>query len=115
MTNKHEPTEKSDLQTSDLHETLVITDPSVVPVLFHEKKQILLQLLIDKEMTIIDMKNITNMNPGTIKRHITDLVDSGLARQSRIETNIYSIKMKFYRATAKQFTISLKWPSQQRK
>lgn len=88
----------------------IITDPSAVPVLFHEKKQQILQLIIEKEMNIIDLNHATQMNPGTIKRHLNDLVEKGLVEQSRVETNIYSIKMKFYRATAKQFIVNLKWP-----
>ncbi|MHA1168409.1 MAG: winged helix-turn-helix domain-containing protein [Candidatus Hodarchaeales archaeon] len=88
----------------------VITEPATVPVLFHEKKQSILKLLIDTEMTIIDLKKATNLNPGTIKRHLTDLVSKGLVRQSNIKINKFGVKMKFYRATARQFTINLSWP-----
>lgn len=110
MTDKQETTEKIGQQSNNIKETLEITNPDAVPVLFHEKKQLLLQLIIEKEMTIIEIKNVTGINPGTIKRHISDLVKYGLANLSREETNIYSIKMKFYRATAKSFVINLKWP-----
>ncbi|MFW9997310.1 MAG: winged helix-turn-helix domain-containing protein [Candidatus Odinarchaeota archaeon] len=88
----------------------VIVNPKTVPVLFHENKQKLLILLIEKEMNIIDLKNATNLNPGTIKRHLTDLVEQELVKQTRIETNNYGVKMKFYRATAKQFIVTMKWP-----
>jgi len=87
-----------------------ITDPNAVPILFHEKKQLILKLLIEKEMTIIDIKNAIKMNPGTIKRHIKDLVENKLVKQSRIETNKYGIKMKYYRATAKRFIFNIEWP-----
>ena len=40
MTDKQELTEKSDQPSNDLQETLIITDPAVVPVLFHAKKQL---------------------------------------------------------------------------
>ncbi|MFW9995554.1 MAG: ArsR family transcriptional regulator, partial [Candidatus Odinarchaeota archaeon] len=70
----------------------------------------ILKLLIEQEMNIISLKKAINLNPGTIKRHLTTLVQKGLVAQSRVETNIYGIKMKFYRATAKQFVISIKWP-----
>jgi len=88
----------------------VITDANTLPVLFHEKKQTLLKILIDQEMNIIDLKNITGLNPGTIKRHLTDLLEKELIRIVRTEQNIYGVTMKFYRATAKQFVVNIRWP-----
>ena len=90
----------------------VFTDPDILQILAHEKNQRILSLLIEEEMTIIDLKNETNLNPGTIKRHLNQLIEKELIEQSRIETNRYGIKMKFYRATAKQFEIDIKyrWP-----
>ncbi len=87
-----------------------ITDPDSVPILFHEKKQEILKLLIKNEMTIIDLKNALKMNPGTIKRHLNDLLEKGLVIQSRTETNKFGITMKYYRATAKSFVFDIRWP-----
>ena len=61
-------------------------------------------------MNIIELKNATKMNPGTVKRHINDLLDHGLVQQTRLEKNMYSITEKYYRATAKTFIIQLRWP-----
>jgi len=91
-------------------EEIIISNPEVVPILFHEKKGSILKMLIDKEMTIIDIKNKTGMNPGTIKRHITDLLKHNLIFISREKINDYSILMKFYRARAKKFIIKITWP-----
>ena len=88
----------------------VITDTNTLPVLFHEKKQVLLKILIDQEMNIIDLKNITGLNPGTIKRHLTDLLEKELIRIVRTKQNTYGVTMKFYRATAKQFVVNIQWP-----
>jgi len=90
----------------------VFTDPELLQILTHEKNQLILTLLIKQEMTIIDLKNETNLNPGTIKRHLNQLIEKELIEQSRTETNKYGIKMKFYRTTAKQFEINIKylWP-----
>ena len=87
-----------------------ITSPEAVPILFHEKKKEILEELVKKEMTIIDIKNKIKMNPGTIKRHLEDLVSANLAIQTRTEKNIYGVNMKYYRATAREFVINLKWP-----
>ncbi|NHI92900.1 MAG: ArsR family transcriptional regulator [Candidatus Lokiarchaeota archaeon] len=88
------------------------SDPELLQILAHEKNQLILNLLIKQEMTIIDLKNLTKLNPGTIKRHLDLLIDKNLIFQSRIEINRYGIRMKYYRASAKQFDINIKfsWP-----
>ncbi len=91
-------------------EELLITDPTVVPILFHEKKAMILKLLIKKEMTIIDIKNTTGLNPGTIKRHLNDLLKYNLVFIAKKEINDYSIIMKFYRAKAKSYRFEITWP-----
>ena len=89
----------------------LIENPAVVPIIFHEKKSQLLKILLEKEMTIMDLKNETKMNPGTIKRHLDDLLKYNLIFISRSETNEYGMVMKYYRAVAKTYKISLSWPS----
>lgn len=106
-----ERNENLNIATSfQIAEVAIIDDPSAVPILFHEKKQMLLSLIIPEEKTIIDIKNITKMNPGTIKRHLDDLVKKKLAVQSRFFTNEFGIKMKYYRAVARKFLIQIEWP-----
>ena len=61
----------------------------------------------------MDLKNATGENPGTVKRHLDDLVDKKLIVQTRIEKNIYGIKVKYYRATARQFVFNIKWPEEE--
>ncbi|NVM01988.1 MAG: winged helix-turn-helix transcriptional regulator [Candidatus Helarchaeota archaeon] len=105
-----ESNEKSVVKDKQIENEMLITDPSTVPVLFHEKKQMILKLLIDKEMTIIDLKNETKMNPGTIKRHLENLIEKNLVIQSRTAKSEHGITMKYYRATANQFNVKLLWP-----
>ncbi len=93
-----------------LREEMLITNPDTVPILFHPKKEEILKLLINREMTIIDLKHATGMNPGTVKRHLTDLLENQLVFISREKVNEFSIVMKYYRASAKSFQISIKWP-----
>ncbi len=103
-----EGTESS--ENNSIMEEKTIINPNTVPILFHEKKQSILKLLIEKEMNIIDLKNVTKLNPGTIKRHINDLVTNDLAELSTEKVNKFGINMKYYRATAKKFLINIKWP-----
>jgi len=91
-------------------ESKTINDPTVIPVLFHEKKQMILNLLLENELNIMELKHQTNMNPGTIKRHLDDLVSKELAFISQKVKNKYGIVLKYYRATAKSFIIHIEWP-----
>lgn len=110
MAKKNKINNKGITTVKDILPEKIINSPETVPILFHEKKQELLKELMIKENTIIDLKNITSMNPGTIKRHLQDLVLAGLVIQTRTEKNIYGVNMKYYRASAKSFVVNLKWP-----
>ena len=105
-----ESNENSEAKDKPIDDEMLITDPATVPVLFHEKKQMILKLLINEEMTIIDLKKETNMNPGTIKRHLEDLIEKNLVIQSRTAKSEHGIMMKYYRATANQFIVKILWP-----
>jgi DNA-binding transcriptional ArsR family regulator len=92
-------------------EEIILTDPYAVPIVFHEKKGQILKMLIKKEMTIIDLKHATGMNPGTIKRHLDDLLQYEIILISKEQLSEYSIMMKFYRAVAKKFVFKIEWPN----
>ena len=92
-------------------EELTLTDPCAVPIVFHEKKGQILKLLIEKEMTIIDLKHATGMNPGTVKRHLDDLLQYDLILIAKEQLSEYSIMMKFYRAKAKKISFNINWPT----
>ena len=102
-------TQESDEEVC-IPEKKTINDPTVIPVLFHEKKQMILNLLLENELNIMELKHQTNMNPGTIKRHLDDLVSKELAFISQKVKNKYGIVLKYYRATAKSFVIHIEWP-----
>ncbi|OLS24090.1 MAG: hypothetical protein HeimC3_21810 [Candidatus Heimdallarchaeota archaeon LC_3] len=98
-------------EKEDIKEEMIIEDPSAVSLLDHRKKQELLLLLIEKEMNILQLNKATDTNPGTIKRHIDQLASANLVKIARIEQNNWGVKMKFYRASAKKFTIKYSWPN----
>jgi DNA-binding transcriptional ArsR family regulator len=108
--NEIEPVRPSDSSATPLLEELIVSDPGVVPILFHEQKQMILKLLVTQEMTIIDIKKQTNLNPGTIKRHLDDLLEFGLISATREEIGPNSILMRFYRAKARSFLVKIRWP-----
>ena len=59
----------------------------------------------------MELKKETNLNPGTIKRYLDDLVSKDLVRLTRKVQNEYGFFLKYYRATAKLFVIHIEWPS----
>jgi len=87
-----------------------ITDPALVLLLLHETKRIIINLLCRSALNIQQLKEATNINPGTIKRHLTDLENAGLVMVAEERLNEYNIKMKFYRATAMEFKIEITLP-----
>ena len=97
---------------------LRITDPNAVSTIFHEVKGPILRLLIDKFMTIRELSEMeiggTKYNPGTIKRHLEDLLSFRLIQQLEPVKNTYGITLKYYRATAQKFIIQLVFPTDEK-
>ena len=89
---------------------LEIVDPNVISLLMHDKKSAILELLLVRDKTIMILSKETGWNPGTIKRHLIDLIDGGLVVDSRFELNKHRIMLKYYRAAAKHFTFQYSWP-----
>jgi len=90
----------------------IITDPTLVMKLLHEKKRMIVNLLLKKAMTIQELKHATKMNPGTIKRHLDDLMAVDLIFIAEERLNDYKIKMKFYQTTARKFIINFVLPEE---
>lgn len=111
MVNKVSQKDKRKEDNLQPREEIALAEPCAVPIVFHEKKGQILKLLIKKEMTIIDLKHATGMNPGTIKRHLDDLLQYDLILISKEQLSEYSIMMKFYRAVAKKFVFNIEWPN----
>ena len=96
--------------TYKILDALEIVDPNVISLFMHDKKRAILELLLVRDKTIMILSKETGWNPGTIKRHLMDLIEGGLVVNSRIELNKHRIMLKYYRAAAKQFTFQYKWP-----
>ncbi|MHA1990893.1 MAG: winged helix-turn-helix domain-containing protein [Candidatus Hodarchaeales archaeon] len=99
-----------EVKVSKINEEIIISDPSAVSVLFHDKKQEILKLLIKNDLNIREIENKTGLNPGTIKRHLDDLFEKKLVFQSQTIKNEYGFTLKYYRAVAKKFIVNLEWP-----
>ena len=75
-----------------------------------DKNKIIEKLLPDNEMTIQNLTESTGINPGTIRRHIGDLIQNKLVFMCKIERSEYNVKMKFYRTVARKFRIEIQIP-----
>lgn len=95
-----------------IEDVKIIQDFSAIPYFFHEKKKMLLKLLIKHEENIMSLKKYTKMNPGTIRRHLDDLIEKDLVKLVRTEINAYGQKEKYYRVTGRKFKVSIEfmWP-----
>ncbi|MHA1746092.1 MAG: winged helix-turn-helix domain-containing protein [Promethearchaeota archaeon] len=89
-------------------ESLTVTDSELALTILHGKKKMILSLLLNNAMTIQEIKKETGLNPGTIKRHLIDLMSSDLIDMVKEErSEKYNINMKFYRAKAKEIRIDI--------
>ena len=88
-----------------IKDEIEITDSESVLIILNEKRKQILKLLLNRAMTIRDLKNETKINPGTIKRHIDKLMEHKFVFLQKEETTDNRVVMKFYRATARSFLI----------
>ena len=93
-----------------IKDEIVLSDPEIISVFRSEGKQDILKVLITQEMNINELKNILKLNPGTVKRHLDQLLEYKLIKQTREDENSWGVKMKYYRAVAKRYIIHFSWP-----
>ena len=93
-----------------IKDEIVLSDPEIISVFRSEGKQDILKVLITQEMNIHELKNILKLNPGTVKRHLDQLLEYKLIKQTREDENSWGVKMKYYRAVAKRYIIHFSWP-----
>ena len=95
------------MKVKDIPLEKVIEDFETIPFFLHKQRSLLLKLLIKNEHTIIDLKELTKLNPGTIRRHLDELIEKNLIVLVRTEKTNFGQKMKYYRASAKKFLVRI--------
>lgn len=93
-----------------IKDEILIESPVAIELLLHDQKKKILELLIEKDMNLMELKNVTGINPGTIKRYIFEMKDAGLVIPTIEKMHQNGIRMQFYRAKAKHFVIHFRWP-----
>jgi len=97
-------------ENTEVHDKLVLTDPKVIRVVLHEQKMQILKILLHEMKNIQELREITRINPGTIKRNLEELMAYGLIYIAAIKKSDYNITMKYYRATANRIEITFELP-----
>ena len=101
-----EDSNPSSLNPNGPRDKLVLTDPKVIRVVLQEQRLQILNLLLYDMKNIQELRDITHINPGTIKRNLDELMEYGLVYIAAIKKSDYNITMKYYRATARQIEIA---------
>lgn len=83
----------------------IIANPNEILVVLHDQKMRILIELQKSMKNIQDLVDSTGLNPGTIKRHLDELINYGFVFVADIKKNDYKMTMKYYQATAKSFEI----------
>jgi predicted ArsR family transcriptional regulator len=83
----------------------IISDPNEILVVLHDQKMRILLELQKSMKNIQDLVETTKLNPGTIKRHLDELIKYGFVFVAEIRKNDYKMTMKYYQATARSFEI----------
>lgn len=88
-----------------------INNPEVIKCFIHKKQSKILEILIIDAKTIMEISTELDWNPGTVKRHLENLMEYNLVQFSHSIKNKFNITMKFYRTTAKRFHFDWSWPN----
>ncbi len=94
--------------TSGVRDKLVLTDPKEIRVVLHEQKLQIMKILVHEMKNIQELREMTHINPGTIKRNLDELMAHGLVYIAAIKKSDYNITMKYYHATVHRIEISFK-------
>lgn len=82
-------------------DVLVIDDPQDIRLIFSEKHNMVLKLVVEKEMSISDIARSLGINPGSAHYYLKELEKHCLVKQVRSEVKGGVVK-KYYRAAARR-------------
>ena len=86
----------------------IISDPKTIKVLFESTRAaIVFKYLVNGSMTVKQLADALDKNPGTILHHIDKLKAAGLVVQERTETTRTGIVQRYYRASAREYRLGI--------
>lgn len=87
-----------------MRDILVLDKPHDIKLIFSKKHNMILKLVIEKELSISDIARSLDINPGSVHYHLKELERHGLVKQVREEIKGGIIK-KYYRSAAKRILL----------
>ncbi len=86
----------------------IIDDPETIKILFEPTRaEIVFKYLVNSAMTVKQLADALDKNPGTILHHIDKLKKAGLVVQERTEQTVTGIVQRYYRTTAREYRLGL--------
>lgn len=89
---------------SNIQDILIVDKFQDIRLIFSEKHNMILNLVLEKEMSVSDIARELAINPGSAYYHLKELEKHGLVRQVREEIK-GGVVRKYYRATAKRILL----------
>jgi len=83
---------------------IVVEKPQDIRLIFSKKHNMILKLVMDKEMSISDIARALGINPGSVHYHLKELEKRGFVKQVREEIKGGVVK-KYYRSAAKRILL----------
>ncbi|TFF67223.1 ArsR family transcriptional regulator [Candidatus Thorarchaeota archaeon] len=97
-----------DQQPAPMTDLAIIDDPKIIKILFEPTRaEIIFKYLVNNAMTVKQLADALDKNPGTILHHIDKLKKAGLVVQERTEQTVTNIVQRYYRATAREYRLGL--------
>ncbi len=87
-----------------LRDIFVVEKPQDIRLIYSEKHNMILRLVMESELSISDIAKKLNLNPGSVFYHLKELEKHGLVKQVREEIKGGIVK-KYYRSTARRILL----------
>ena len=87
-----------------LKDIFVVEKPQDIRLIYSEKHNMILRLVMESELSISDIAKKLNLNPGSVYYHLKELEKHGLVKQVREEKKGGIVK-KYYRSAARRILL----------
>jgi DNA-binding transcriptional ArsR family regulator len=87
-----------------IQDMIVVEKPQDIRLIFSKKHNMILKLVMEKEMSISEIARALDFNPGSVHYHLKELEKRGFVKQVREEVKGGVVK-KYYRSVAKRILL----------
>ena len=99
---------KASSPPSPMKDLEILSDPNTIKILFEPTRSaIVFRYLVNGSMTVKQLADALDKNPGTILHHIDKLKKIGLVVEDRTEATVTGIVQRYYRASAREYRFGI--------